>query len=144
MHMVTRQMELLKREDLLVQARKNREVLRKKMDDLIDLRLTVGLNTDHFTERYRPLDEQVSQLDRSIPELQGEIDFMRIQMNSSDYVMNGVKSLYTDWNELGFGQKRAIAETVTEYIIVGHDTIDIALAYLPGSLQTSQRNFTDS
>ena len=138
------QAELINREELLRQAQKNRELLRKKMDELIDLRLSVGLSNDHFAERYKPLDEQVVQLDKSIPELQGEIDYLRIQMNSSDYVMNGVKSLYTDWNELEFTQKRAIAEIVTEYIIVGQDTIDIALAYLPSSLQTSQRNFRDS
>ncbi len=136
--------ELAKREELLNTVRKQREALRKKMDELVDLRLSVGLNKDHFTERYKPLDEQVSQLDVSIPELEGEIDFMRIQMNSSDYVVNGVKSLYTEWNDLEFAQKRAIAETVTERITVGQDTIDVALAYLPGSLQTSQRNFKDS
>lgn len=138
------QTEVQNQENLLVSANKKRDELRKEMDDLLNLKLKNLLNDDHFKARYNPLVEQVTQFDKSIPELEGEIDFMRIQMNSSDYVINGVRELYTDWTELEFSQKRAIAETVTEYITVGEDNIDIALAYLPGSLQISQRNLRDS
>jgi site-specific DNA recombinase len=86
----------------------------------------------------------VNQLDKSILELQAEIDFKRIQLNSSDYVLTEAKALYKEWANMQFLQKRVIAETVTEYITIGEDTVNIALAYLPGSAQTSQRNFMDS
>ncbi len=137
-------LEIQRKEGLLASTMKNRELLRKKMNELVDLKLSGDIDINHYKERYEPLMEQVNQLDRSVPDLQGEIDFMRIQLTSTDFVINGVRSLYTDWNDLDFTQKRAIAETVTEHIIVGKDTIDIALAYIPSNLQTSQRNLMDS
>ncbi len=135
--------EIHNKADLLNTTMKNRDALLKRMDELVDLKLNDGMSSEHYKARYYPLDEQVKQLNRSIPELQAEIDYMRIQMNSSDYVLNGVKSLYTDWSELEFSQKRGITETITQHIIVGKDTIDIALAYLPTTLKTSQHNLMD-
>lgn len=138
------QTEVQRLEDLLASTLKKRDINRKKMDELVNLRLKEGLNSEHFTSMYKPLDEQVTQLDKSIPELEGEIDFMKIQLNSSDFILNGVRSLYTEWDDLEFSERRVIVETATEYITVGQDTIDIALAYHPRSLQTSQRNLMDS
>lgn len=131
-------------EDLLSSAIKKRAQLRKKMDELVNLRLSGEFNKEHIASLYKPLEAQFVQLDESIPQLEAEIDFRRIQLNSSDYVLNEAKSLYTEWNDMQFPQKRAIAETVTEFITIGEDTINIALAYLPGSAQTSQRDFKDS
>ena len=136
--------EIKEKQSLLSSAVKKRGQLMKKMDDLVNLRLSDNLNKEHFAKLYKPLDLQVSQFHDSIPRLEAEIDFMRIQMKSSDYVLNEAKTLYMDWTDMQFAQKRAIAETVTEYITIGDDTINIALAYLPGSAQTSQRNFMDS
>lgn len=138
------QAEIQNKENLLSSTVRKREELRKRMDELVNLRLKEGLNSSHFTSLYKPLEEQVAQLDLSIPNLEGEIDYIRIQLNSSDYVLKGVRELYTDWSHLKFPEKRAIAETVTEYITVGKDSIEIALAYLPGSIQTSQRNLRGS
>ncbi|MEE1946389.1 recombinase family protein [Pedobacter sp. KR3-3] len=136
--------EIREQEKLLSSTIRKRAQLRKKMDDLVNLRLSGELDKEHLSELYKPIEIQVKQLDESIPELQAEIDYKRIQLNSSDYVLTKAKALYTEWADMQFPEKRAIAETVTEYITVGSDTINIALAYLPGSLQTSQRNFRDS
>jgi len=136
--------ELKEKEELLSSTIKKRTQLRKKMDDLINLRLNGELTKDHLAELYKPYEIQVNQLDESIPELQADISFKRIQLNNSDYVLSEAKALYTEWTNMQFSQKRAIAETVTEYITIGQDTINLALAYLPGSVQTSQRNFTGS
>lgn len=136
--------ELKEKELLLLATTKKRAQLNKKMDDLVDLRLNGELSKEHLAALYKPFEEQVNQLNASIPELQAEIDYRRIQLNSSDYVLNEAKALYKEWTDMEFPQKRAIAETVTEYITIGEDTINIALAYLPGSAQTSQRNFMDS
>lgn len=136
--------ELKDKEQLLVSATKKQAQLKKKMDALVDLRLNGELSKEHLAALYKPFEEQVTQLNTSIPELQAEIDFKRIQLNSSDYVLSEAKALYRDWTDMQFLQKRAIAETVTEYITIGADTINIALAYLPGATQTSQRNFRDS
>jgi len=136
--------ELKEQEKLLSSSIRKRVQLRKKMDDLVNLRLSDDLNKEHFAALYKPLDIQVTQLDESIPALEAEIDFRKIQIQSSDYVLNEARALYKEWNDMQFSQKRAIAETVTEYITIGEDTINIALSYLPGSVQTSQRNFMGS
>lgn len=131
-------------ESLLSVAVKKRAQIRKAMDELVDMRLSGELSKEHMAERYKPCEAQIQELDKSIPEMQGEIDFMRIQMKSSDYVLNAAKALYKNWDEMAFTQKRTIAETVTQYISVGKEIISIELAYLPDSLQTNQRNFMDA
>jgi site-specific DNA recombinase len=138
------EVEIKQQEDLLSSSVKKRAQLRKKMDDLVNLRLNEDLNKDHFANLYKPHEMQVAQLDESIPLLEAEIDFRRIQMKSSDYILNEAKALYLEWADMAFTQKRAIAETVTEHITIGESSINIALAYLPGSAQTSQRNFMGS
>lgn len=135
--------ELKAKEVLLTSSIKKRAQLIKKMDELVHLRLNGELTREHLAALYKPSEEQVNQLNISIQELEAEIDFRRIQLNSSDYVLNEAKALYKEWGDMQFSQKRAIAETVTDYITVGSDDINIALAYLPGA-QTSQRNFMDS
>lgn len=136
--------ELKKKENLLSIAIKERSKLRKEMDNLLDLRLSGELSKEHMAERYKPCEAQVQQLDKSIPELQAEIDIKRIQMNSSDYVLNEAKTLYREWNNMQFSQKRVLAETVTDYIIINEKTINIALAYQPDSSLTSARDFRGS
>ncbi len=143
--------ELKSKEQLLSAAIKRRVQIRKKMDEMVELRLKGELTKEHLAEFYVPHDEQVKQLDKSIPELEAEIDFKRIQLNSSDYILNEAKALYAQWGEMCYEQKRAIVETVTDRIVIGDDNINIALAYLPnpkdkihfssGSKKTSQRNF---
>ena len=136
--------ELKEKEHLLLAITKKQTQINKKMNDLIELRLNGEVSKEHLATLYKPYEEQVNQFNTSIPELQAEIDFRRIQLNSSDYVLKEAKALYMEWTDMQFPQKRAIAETVTEYITIGDDTINIALAYLPGSALTSQRNFRDS
>lgn len=136
--------ELREQEDLLAAAVKKRTKLSKRMDELVELRLSGELNKEHMAKLYKPLEEQVSELERSIPELEGAIDYRRIQMNSSDFVLREAKALYNEWASMDFAQKRAIAETVTERITIEEDNIDIALSYHPLATQTSPRNFRGS
>lgn len=129
---------LNEKEQLLIVANKKRLKLRKQMDDLIPLRLSNELSKEHFAELYKPLEEQVKQFDTSIPELLAEIDFRKIQIASSDVVLMEARELYEEWQDMEHEQKRAIVETITEYITIGKDEIDIALCYLP-SLQIAEK-----
>jgi len=137
--------ELKEKEKLLSSTIKKRAQLRKKMDDLVTLRLNGELDKEHLAELYRPFEIQVKQLDKSVPELQAEIDYKRIQLTSSEFVLSEAKALYEEWGNMLFSQKRAIVETITEYITIGQDSINVGLAYLPTSNpQTSQHDFRDS
>lgn len=140
------QKDLSEKEQLLDISLKKRAHLRKKMDDLIPL-LTGGLvDKVHFAELYQPLVAQVEQLDSSTPQLQSQIELKRKELNSSDFVINEAKLLYNQWTRLVFEQKRAIVETITDYIKIGEDTIDVGLYPLQSSSSsvTSPHNFMDS
>lgn len=129
---------LNEKEELLIVANKKRAKVRKQMDELVPLRLNGELSKDHFAELYKPLELQFQQLDNSIPELQGEVDFRRIQLMSSEVVIMEARGLYEEWHTMEYEQKRAIVETITKHITIGKDDINIALCYLP-SLQIGEK-----
>jgi hypothetical protein len=56
-----------------------------------------------FGRHYRPLEERLKQIDNQIPEVQGEIDFLKIQYLSSDQIFNEAKDLYSRWPEQKIG-----------------------------------------
>lgn len=85
---------IAEKEYLLITSTKKRAQLRKKMDDLVPLRVSGDLDKEHFAAIYQPIVAQVHQLDKSIPELQAQIDFERIQLNSTDQVLKEAKGLY--------------------------------------------------
>ncbi len=122
--------------------------IRKRMDDLIEMRLNGDLPRESFPRHYEPLNERLTQIEKELPELQAEIDFLKIQYLSSDIVLKEAKDLYDRWQALEFDQKRAIVETITNKITVGKDDISFSLAYIPSPISQnagkSQRNVMDS
>ncbi|MBY0377305.1 MAG: recombinase family protein [Gammaproteobacteria bacterium] len=137
------EMVLKEKEQLLSLTIKKRAQLRKQMDELVPLRLNGELDKAHFAELYKPLETQVHQLDSSIPELDAEVDFRKIQLVSSEEVLIEAKALYKEWADMAFEKKRSIIETITEQIAIGKDSITISLAYdsISPNEQTSQHNF---
>lgn len=136
---------LKEKETLLATTAKNRAQLRKKMDDLIPLKLAGDLDSEHFAELYQPLVAQVKQLDKSLPELQAEVDLAKIQLTSTDFVLNEAKQLYKEWSKMLFPQKRAIVEIITESVTIRQSEIDIVISHLPSASKlTRQHNFMDS
>lgn len=100
-------------------------VLRAYLDELMD--------GPSFGAAHRPLEERVRQIDDQIPEIQGEIDFLKIQLMSSDKVLVDAQDLYSRWSQLARDEKRKIIESITENISVGKEDIAINLCYLPSS-----------
>jgi site-specific DNA recombinase len=124
---------------LAEEAAKNR----RKMKDLVDMRLGGELSKENFVLHHKPLEERMGQLDAQIPELQASVDFLKIQYLSSDTVLQGAKDLYQQWPVLPFEDKRSIVEIITGKIIVGTEDIHMTLAYLPsvsGNAGKSQSN----
>ena len=131
------------KEELLKGVKKEMETLRRRMEELVTMRVNREMSPENFATFYKPLEMRLSQLDDQTPELQSEIDFLKIQSLSSDAVMRQARDLYEQWPTLGFPEKRNIVETITSTIVVGTDDIDISLAFLPPSFQnggTRERN----
>ena len=70
-------------------------------------------------------------MNNQLPELQAEIDFLKIQYRSSDVVLSDANDLYAHWGTLDFEAKRTIVETIKDKISVGKEDIHIKLSYIP-------------
>lgn len=141
--------EVKEKERLLKLAKAERLKLSNKMDELVNMRLTQELSRDAFTQHYRPLEEQLKQIEDNVPKLEAEIDFRKVNLISSDTIMEQAKKLFEDWSDFPFEEKRAIVETITEKIVIGKNDITISLSYIPETPSylnsgTSSRNLRDS
>ena len=120
---------------------------KKKMDELLDMRLNGELNRENFPKLYKPFEDRFMQLEEQLPQLQAEIDFLKIEYFSSGTVIKEAQDLYDHWLNLPFDQKRNIVETITESITIDKEDITINLAYLPSISQNGgkrERNFRGS
>lgn len=101
------------------------------------------ISMDDFGLQFNPISERVKQIDKQIPELQGEIDFLKIQYLNSGEILSDARNLHSKWRDLNFEEKRRIVENITENVIVGKENISINLCYLPSSSELTadkQRN----
>jgi site-specific DNA recombinase len=116
---------------LLEHLQSESKKVKKKMDDLLTLRLEGDMSKDLFPIHYKPLEERYLQIEDQIPEIEAEIDFLKIQQLSSDTVQSDAKNLFDQWENLPFEEKRTIVETLTDHITVDKEDIAIKLSYIP-------------
>jgi site-specific DNA recombinase len=138
---------LAEKNALLHGLERERQKVRAEMDQTYRLYLDGNISSDGFGIRNRPLEERLGQIDREIPELQGQIDFLRIQYLSSDQIVSEAKDLYSRWPQLQAAEKRNLIEAITDKIVVGKGEIAIDLCYAPPLPQVAakgQHNVTDS
>ena len=103
-------------------------------------------NPDYLDMLRVPLRRSPSQKEMQ-EQLQGEVDYLKIQYLSSDEVLNEAKDLYERWSTLEMAEKRNIVDTITKTIIVGNDDVSINLSYMPSSAELTtgmQHNVRDS
>lgn len=89
------------------------------------------ITPDGFGLRYRPHEDRLAQLNEEIPRLQAELDYLKVNLISSDEILHQARDLYGRWPQLSHEDKRQIVETITEGITIGKDEITIDLFYLP-------------
>lgn len=132
---------------LLQTLERRRKKLTLEMDKVYRLHTEDQLSADGFGRQYRPLEEQLKQLEDQIPGLQGEVDYLKIQYLSSDEILAEARDLYSRWPALTVEEKRQIVENITDRITIGDDDVTIDLCYLPSSSQVmtkGQHNPTGS
>ena len=123
------------------------DTLQNEMDKTMQLYLAGQIPKDSFGKYFNPLDLQLKQIENTIPALQAEIDFVKIEYMNSDVIINEAQNLYDRWNTLGDFAKREIAEQITDRITIGGDEIKIKFSYNPVYFRNHpdwQRNLMDS
>lgn len=140
---------IAEKESLLKTLTTEYEKLMKKTEQFTNLRLEGELSKEEFAKFYKPTEQRLRQIEAQLPELEAEIDFLKIQYLSSDTILQEAKDLYNNWNNLPFEEKRSIVETITEKIVINSDSIDISLSYLPSpalslNAGNKQHNYRDS
>ena len=119
------------KEDLLSVLVKRKKSTEKEMEKVYQAYINDQIPMNEYGNQYRPLVERRDQIEKEIPELQAEIDFLRIQYLSSDQILNEAKDLYSRWQKLNFDEKRKIIENIVETIIIDKEDVTINLCYLP-------------
>ncbi|MBI5021112.1 MAG: recombinase family protein [Ignavibacteriales bacterium] len=135
------------RQNLFVSIEEEAKKLKHEMDKLVRLHLDGEMPKEGFGNHYRPLEDRLKQIQNQLPELQGEIDYLKIQYLSSDEVLTEAKDLYERWPTLELVEKRNIIDTITKRITVGSDEVSINLSYMPSSAEMTagmQYNLRDS
>jgi site-specific DNA recombinase len=125
------------KEELLATLMRESSQIREEMDKIMRLYLDGTMPQEAVGRHYKPLEERFKQLENQIPELQGEIDFLKIQYLSSDEIVSEATNLYSQWPNLEPEDKRRIVETITERISISGQDISIHLSYIPQSLNSS-------
>lgn len=119
------------KEWLLDEARATHQKLYKRMSELLNLRLDGELSKELFAKDHKPLEKQYLELELQLPELEAEVDFLKIQSISSETVLEEARNLYERWPTLSFEEKRTIVEVITEKVTIGKTDIHIELSYSP-------------
>lgn len=127
---------ILTKEALLLSLETETEGVQAEMDKMMQLYLAGELRKEGFGERYQPLEDRRNQLHDEIPRLQGEIDYLRISLTSSDEVVREAQDLFARWADLTSEEKRHIVEQVIERITIGEGEVHIDALFRPVSPET--------
>jgi len=119
------------KEELLDSLIAEEKRLNQEMEKLYRLYIGDKISEDGFAKHYKPLEERLKKIKEKIPELQGEIDFLRIQNISRDEILSQAQDLSSNWQRLSFEEKRKIIEVILEKILISKDEVEIELCYLP-------------
>lgn len=119
------------KQELLASLEAEAAKLKAEMDKILALYLEDQISKEGFGQRYRPLEERARQLADEIPSTQGELDFLKIHLASSDDIIHKAQDLYGHWADLSEDEKRKIVEQVVDRIVVGDAEVTIEVSYLP-------------
>ncbi len=133
--------------DLLKVLEREAEKTEKERSRVMRLYLDEAIDQENFVRDHRPLEIRLKQLNEEIPQLEGEIDFLKVQRLSSDQILSEARDLHGRWSELEHAEKRHVIEQITSQITVLEGEVEIDLCYLPASSQVmaeGQHDLRDS
>ena len=119
------------KEEQLGILERERKKLATETDKLYALYQEDAIDKRGFAEKYKPLAARLEQLDNELPELQAEVDILKITQLSEAEVVSEARDLYSRWPELPLEEKRHIVEAITERIVIFDGEVEINLYYAP-------------
>lgn len=132
------QVQVKEKQDQIDILTKESHKIRREMDQVYELYIGNMITPDGFGERYKPLEERLGQINDKLPQTQAELDVLKINLLSSDQLVEDTRDLYARWPDLSREDKRNIIEAITESIVIEDDSIAINLCYLPTQTNDSQ------
>ena len=126
-------MVIKEKQELLEQLENEKGRVERHKEKVKESYFSEEITVKTFGAEFRPLEERLEAIKAQMPELQGEIDFLKIKHLSSEEVIREAKDLFSRWNVLLFAEKRRIIENITNGISVGKDDITLNLAYVPSA-----------
>jgi hypothetical protein len=127
---------LSEKEALLAAHNKEIQKVRNEMNRTHRLYLDGSITSQGFAQFYKPAEEHLNQLLTELPKLQAEVDYLKINDLSAEQILAEARTLYEKWPTLERDQKRQIAESLIEKIVIGTSEIDITFSCLPTSEET--------
>ena len=132
-HLQAANQNLAEKEALLATHLREVQKVRDEMTRTHRLYLDGGITAQGFGQFYKPAEERLNQLTTELPKLQAEVDYLKVNALSADEVLAEARTLYSRWPSLPTEDKRKIAESIVEKLVIGEGEIDITLSYLPTS-----------
>ena len=132
-HLKEANKNLSEKETLLIAHEREVQKVRDEMTRTHRLYLDGQITQQGFGQFYKPAEERLNQLAHELPKLQAEVDFLKVNKLSADDVLSEANTLYSRWPSIPIEDKRKIAESLVEKIVIGDKEIDITFSYLPSS-----------
>ena len=127
------------KETLLESLKQDRERATRDCDCTYELYKNGGLTVTQFKERYQPLDARKQQIDAELPRIQGELDVLRIDTLSEEYLTKEAQGLHARWPNMNEEERRRLVEQIVLELVVGAGEINIKFCQLPAFEQMTER-----
>ena len=127
------QENLTAKQELLVTHQRKIQKIRDDMAGTHRLYLDGQITAQGFGEFYKPAEERLNQLLAELPKLQSEVDCIKLDHINTEDVVHEATILQDRWPKLSNDDKRRIAESLVEKLVIGENEIDITFSCLPSS-----------
>jgi len=132
-HMTEAKRNAAEKEQALAALERQIQKVRDDMKQTHQLYLDGHVTPQGFGQFYKPAENRLNQLCDELPKLEAQVAYLKVNDVSGQEVLSEARTLYDRWPKLPPDEKRKIAETIIEKIVIGKGEIDLTLSYMPTS-----------
>lgn len=119
------------KQQLLATLRSDFEKVKQQAEQTYQLYLKNGLTVEQFKEIFQPLDARKKQIEADIPRVEAEVDVLKVDGFSSEYIMAEGRDFHSRWPKMNHDERRKVVELLVKNIVVGQGEITLNLCYVP-------------